>query len=769
MCLTDNSGEHVSLQTKTLSKWSDKSAKWVLFDFFVSIPPNTVKEYTVSIEKNIPTNTNDLITETTPTHYKITCDNYSVLIDKKKFIPFEIFDSNNTPITDRELCQVTLTDPDNKKQTPIIDRSEIETQGFLKTSLRFFGSFVSETEERIVKFIANLTFYRDSQLIKLDFTLHNDNPARHESNLWDLGDKNSILFKDLSIHIGLKGNTVQNQWVSAEESGISDHIEIYQDSSGGTNWNSSNHINRHGKPSVSFKGYKITADGKVKTGDRINPIVSIKNAHTDLSVAIKDFWQNFPKAIEINKRTITTSLFPDQFNDLFELQGGEQKTHTVYFSLDKNSDSLRFIFNPLIPKTNPDWYHKTGVFEDMTTPHPSKDPTRDKIVNNAVSGKNSFFYRREIIDEYGWRNFGEIYADHESVGQDTPFISHYNNQYDVIYGAIKQFVLTGDERWFRLFNDLAKHVSDIDIYHTEQDIPDYNHGLFWHTDHYMDAGTCTHRTYSLKNKMSKNLSSYGGGPSPSHNYTTGLIIYYYLTGSPIARDSFLELTRWTKSYLDTDRKPIKKLKSIVKKFILKIKSLRTKEPIDRPYQFDGPGRASGNTLNALLDAFLFDYDQKYLDTAETLIKKCISPYDVIEKRNLFNSEMRWMYLIFLQAMTKYIKVKQQINQKDFLYHYSVKTLLHYAKWMADNEYPFLRKPELLEYPNETWGAQDMRKSNIFDSAANFALSEEDAKKFKERAEFFYKSSIKDVSAFKTSTLTRPIVLLMMFGYIHKKD
>lgn len=731
--------------------------------------PKTTEEYTVSIDKTIHKNTNDLITETTPTHYKIAYENYSVLIDRKKFIPFEIFNSNNTPVTDQELCQVTLTDPDNKKQTPIINHSEAETQGSLRTSLRFFGSFVSETGERIVKFIANLTFYRDSQLIKLDFTLHNDNPARHESNLWDLGDKNSVFFKDLSIQIGLNGTNIQNQWVSGEKSGIANHIEIYQDSSGGNNWNSSNHINRHGKPSVSFKGYKITADGGVKTGDRINPIVSIKNYHTNLSVGIKDFWQNFPKAIETNENIITIRLFPHQFTNLFELQGGEQKTHTVYFSFDKNSDSLRFIFNPLIPKTDPDWYYRTGVFEDITSPHPFKDELRDKIVNSAISGENSFFDRREIIDEYGWRNFGEIYADHESVGQDGTLISHYNNQYDVIYGAIKQFVLTGDERWFRLFNDLAKHVADIDIYHTEQDIPDYNHGLFWHTDHYMDAKTCTHRTYSVKNKRAKNLSSYGGGPSPSHNYTTGLMFYYYLTGSPIARDSFLELTRWTKSYLETDRKPIKKLKSIVKKFILKIKSMKTKEPIDRPYQFDGPGRASGNTLNALLDAFVFGYDQQYLDTAEKLIRDCIAPYDVIEKRNLFNSEMRWMYLIFLQAVTKYTKIKQQINQKDLFYDRCVKTLLHYARWMAENEYPFLQKPELLEYPNETWGAQDMRKSNIFDYAADLALSEEESDRFRERAEFFYQSSIKDVSRFKTSTLTRPIVLLMMFGYIHKTN
>ena len=47
----------------------------------------------------------------------------------------------------------------------------------------------------------------------------------------------------------------------------------------------------------------------------------------------------------------------------------------------------------------------------------------------------SILNRREIIDEYGWRNFGEIYADHEAVYHQGrgPFVSHYNNQYDLIF------------------------------------------------------------------------------------------------------------------------------------------------------------------------------------------------------------------------------------------------------------------------------------------------------------------------------------------------
>ena len=58
-------------------------------------------------------------------------------------------------------------------------------------------------------------------------------------------------------------------------------------------------------------------------------------------------------------------------------------------------------------------------------------------------------------------------------------------------------------------DELAGHVTDIDIYHTSRDRAAYNGGYFWHTQHYQPAGTATHRAYSSARGSS------GGGPSAS--------------------------------------------------------------------------------------------------------------------------------------------------------------------------------------------------------------------------------------------------------------
>ena len=60
--------------------------------------------------------------------------------------------------------------------------------------------------------------------------------------------------------------------------------------------------------------------------------------------------------------------------------------------------------------------------------------------------------------------------------------------------------------------------------------------------HYKDAATATHRAYSKANK--KPGQPYGGGPGNEHNWSTGLLHYYYLTGDPLAHDAVLSLANW---------------------------------------------------------------------------------------------------------------------------------------------------------------------------------------------------------------------------------
>ena len=62
----------------------------------------------------------------------------------------------------------------------------------------------------------------------------------------------------------------------------------------------------------------------------------------DRSIAgtVEGFWQNFPKALEVNDNRLTIGLFPRQYADVYELQGGEQKTHTAYLYFGRRGHQL---------------------------------------------------------------------------------------------------------------------------------------------------------------------------------------------------------------------------------------------------------------------------------------------------------------------------------------------------------------------------------------------------------------------------------------------
>ncbi|MFN7978437.1 MAG: hypothetical protein U0P30_09890 [Vicinamibacterales bacterium] len=84
--------------------------------------------------------------------------------------------------------------------------------------------------------------------------------------------------------------------------------------------------------------------------------------------------------------------------------------------------------------------------------------------------------------------------------------------------------------------------------------------------------------------------------------------------------------------------------------------------------------------------------------------------------------------------------------------------------MATHEYFYLDKPEVLEFPTETWAAQDLRKAEVFDLAAYHAPSEALRARCVERARYFHARGIETLTASPVRTRTRPVVLLLSNGY-----
>lgn len=767
--LRDQHGCSIAHQSKVLARWPDGSAKWLLVDAVVDAGPrerttlylSRPETETVTGRKREAPGVRVL---EEPDRLVVDTGVAEFVISKHAFGPIAAVTMNGVEVISRAGMHTALCLVDGRRGDAVVDHVVVEAAGPIRADVVLEGGFRSGRRVLPLRFKARLAFFTGSACVRAEFMIRNPEPAHHPGGLWDLGDPGSFVFEDLSIHVPVAAAVSEVEWHAEDphrsDRGAFGRFCLYQDSSGGENWDSPNHVDGAGKPTVSFRGYRIqTGTGSrmetIAKGYRASPSLRALTQEGSVAATMKDFWQNFPKALRWEDGILGIGLFPVECCAPFELQGGEQKRHVTWFefALAQSGPTVARLQHPLSVSIDPVWVEATHTIPYFVAAAHDGESVCSDYVWNIVEGPNSFFRKREVADEYGWRNFGDLYADHEAVHHTgpKPLVSHYNNQYDFIYGALVHFLRTGDASWQRLMEDAACHVMDIDIYHTASDRAAYNGGLFWHTDHYKDAATSSHRTYSRRNGG----SGYGGGPSNEHNYTSGLFYYYYLTGDPESAAVLLELARWVIAMDDGSRNLLGLIDAGP--------SGLASNTVSGDYH--GPGRGPGNSINALLDAYRLCGDRRYMSKAEELMQRCIHPADDIGALGLDDPEYRWSYLVFLQVLGKYLDIKVELGEIDYFFQYARESLLVYAKWMIENEVPYKDVLHKVLIPTETWPAHDIRKCHVLHVASEYAGQKRDAA-FAQRARYFFDRCMQDLLSFETPYLTRPLVILSVYGHVH---
>lgn len=747
-------GHFVSCQISPLTFWHDGSVKWAMIDFSVDITSNETLLLTLTDDFS-----DDLISSQ-QSQINLLENNKQLKVNTGlDSFYIDISQGEILSIVSSKLCKkgcepltIQLTNAKNEEYKAVIDNVCVDLieEAMYRKSLTVYGGFVDINEKKSkLKFESMVTFFANKSYIKIDITLHNSQAAKHLGGLWDLGDEGSILFKSLSLNISVDCDASVNIYDHVSNKSIAGRGNTYlkQYSSGGVNWNSPVHKDASGNINIEKNGFVIKSDNDEHAGMRISPSFSVKSAEDTTSVYIEKFWQNFPKAISKQNDSLNVALFPE---GNFELQGGEKKSHSVWIDFKSIGQNFNWVDKPLSVIIDPQYIELTGAFDFFKSC--SKQDELSVIIEKGIHGTSNFFEKREAVDEYGWRNFGDLYADHETQGYtgDDIFVSHYNNQYDPIYGFTYQYLATGNPSYFELVNDLSKHVTDIDIYHTLDDRDEYNGGLFWHTDHYLDASTCTHRTFSKNHQAAYEGYTSGGGPGGQHCYTTGLKSYYLLTGDEKAKKAVLQVTDWITYSFEGSNSFLAKLFAIKQSGNHGARDhLLDKYPMDR---------GTGHYIITLLDAYDLTQEQSFLARAFNIITHTFHPNDNISLRDFDNIEATWFYTVFLQSVGRFLLVKERMNQLDDDFYYARDAMLHYAEWMLTNELPYLEQKNKLEFPNTTWAGQDLRKVGIFYMANYYSPIKNDL--LLEKAAYFYQHIVRSLQNDANNDYTRILVLLM---------
>ncbi|MEX2174072.1 MAG: hypothetical protein WD872_06900 [Pirellulaceae bacterium] len=752
----ETAGENATAcQTSAVAAWPDGSVRWLRVVFPATVTARERIEYRLSRHSAASAMPESgLKVAETADWIDVQTGTCSFRLPRRGDRWLEQVQVGKQPALGPDGAQLRLVDRQGQALPARIESLKLAEAGPLLVRIVFTGR-ISQAG-LLVR--GDWTFRANSASAQLDLTIHNPSRARHHRGLWDLGDPGSVLFRSLTLEVPLAAaQAAQVQWCEQlagpwnQQPG--GQFEIVQQTSVGPHDASRNHVNRLGELVQRESGYLVRSATGERRGARAEPIVAVHNGETLATAGMAEFWQQFPKALKAESASLQLGIFPEQSGELHELQGGEQKTTRMAVAFGTSAEPaaapLLAALAPLEAACDPAWMAASGAVWRLPQSQSKLRPEWHTIAEQALVGTSSFFAKRETADEYGWRNFGDLWADHEEAYYDgpRPIVSHYNNQYDPLEAFLLCYLLTGDRRWWELADPLARHIIDIDIYRTTQDRAAYNGGLFWHTNHYVEAATATHRSYSKVNHPAG-----GGGPANEHNYTSGLLLYFHLTGNEQARDTVVGLADWVLQMDDGRRH----LQGLVSEAATGFAS-KTSE-----INYHGPGRGAGNSLNALLDGWLASGRKEFLVKAEELVRRTIHPHDDIASLELNKAELRWSYTVFLQSLVRLLAMADECGLNAYLVEYARASLLHYARWMAQHESFYLDQPEQLEYPTETWAAQELRKANVLTAAAQFADAIE-AAQFRAKAEWFYDRAWSSLMSFPTWQYTRPTVLALQMG------
>ena len=355
--LFDEDGQAIRLQARALDRWPDDSVRWSLLDW------QAVVENRAAFRVEVVTVGSPSEVDSPTIHIKqegrsLTIDTGAacLVIRSGGAFPFDSVTVAGQPVIDAERTRFAAESEDGESFHPRLDKVEVVESGPLRVVTRASGSLGLGVGKPWCHLSAYLHFFAGLGVVRFDLTLHNPRHASHPGNFWSLGEKGSIYFRDAALTLALPQDAGPTHIQFSSERSASfqscdGRFQLYQDSSGGENWRSTVHVNRHNLVPNSFRGYRIRYGKLEEAGLRATPIVTLKGGGRWLGVAMEYFWQNFPKALEATLDSITLRLFPKQYADVHELQGGEQKNPHILAIVRSGSRDGRAV--GLVPCAGP--------------------------------------------------------------------------------------------------------------------------------------------------------------------------------------------------------------------------------------------------------------------------------------------------------------------------------------------------------------------------------------------------------------------------------
>jgi hypothetical protein len=497
-------------------------------------------------------------------------------------------------ISDRLDILFSLTDAKGQVCTAKATSAQIETAGKLRSTLSLVGAFRGPADDRVFQFRLRASVYAGSSMIRLEPMILVDADKGVMQRIRDLKLVLKPRVKTWSAALGgapgWKGPAASN-------------VRLFQ---------------------VDDHAYRLEgADGK---GDKAPGWAELSDARGTVAVALRDFWQQWPKSLEASPAGLSIGLFPRfrsgdfehmtpwykyQYlfaDDCYRLRTGQARRWDIWLDLAGGGGALACAANaPLVPVADPAQAINTGVWGAIA---PAGAPEMKEYDPWAENLFNAYCHSIKVQRDYGAMNWGDWFGERK--------VNWGNHEYDTTHEFLIQFARTGDVKYIYAADAAARHSSEVDTVHfvnadlarhfgVRKDYPARPGMVHQHTVGHVSG-------FYSPDVVRKLFVEHGIGNSKSpylcldpynlgHLWTQGVARQYLLTGDPF--------------FAETVEKIGQNLAQLVE---------------DRTYRFMGHshcGRTTGWPLLALSGAYEISLNERYLKAMKTLVDDALAEQDPV--------------------------------------------------------------------------------------------------------------------------------------------
>lgn len=601
--LADGKGRVVPCQTKVMAKWPDGSARWVLLDFQSTPSAEQVLDYklTWGLAKQ----------EMSPESPTFARGGRHYLVKNGDVTIRHAVDgiAGIRGVGDLDLVVV---DRNGRECLAEVESATVETKGPTHSTLLLEGSFRKPSGRR--SSAASVACSRSSGERLFGFRVYIHLYAGLRKLLVEpmvlMDAKRGVVQRFQEVRLDIRPSREVDSWAIGGAPTAARRLMQVDDQQ-----HSVGEENRTGRA----PGWaEMTVEGRTT------------------AIALRDFWQQWPKSLEVYSDGIRVGLFPsfeagdfDHMLDpwykhdyLFEgncyrMRTGQVRRWQVWIDLDGDGEDLAMCANaPLVPAANPAQALATGIFGDVL---PKGSPGMDRFDSWADAALDGYIRAIDEARDYGAMNWGDWFGERKC--------NWGNEEYDTPRQMVLEFARTGDPKYLHLGGANARHNSEVDIIHfVNDDLKSYfvdevcksytNRSII---DNYpiragMNQAHCVghvggfHSVEQIRKLYLEFQGTKFGNPylclDPyciSHVFTQGMAWYYFFTGDPWARET-----------------------------IIRVADNLSQLVLDRKFPFTGracAGRELGWPLLAIAPAYELSYNKRYFRAMRILAEDALEEQD----------------------------------------------------------------------------------------------------------------------------------------------